>query len=34
MSASADVVRHALDAYHRRDIAAMRALNHPDMELD
>lgn len=29
-----ELVEQALDAYHRRDIEAMRALNHPDMELD
>jgi ketosteroid isomerase-like protein len=29
-----DVVRQSLDAYGRRDIEAMRALNHPDLELD
>jgi ketosteroid isomerase-like protein len=29
-----DVVRQTLDAYSRRDIEALRALNHPDLELD
>ena len=29
-----EVARQALDAYSRRDIEALRALNHPDMELD
>jgi ketosteroid isomerase-like protein len=29
-----DVVRQSLDAYGRRDIEALRALNHPDLELD
>ena len=29
-----EVARQALDAFSRRDVDAMRALNHPDMELD
>jgi ketosteroid isomerase-like protein len=29
-----DVVRRAIDAYNRRDFEAIRALNHPDVELD
>src|SRR6478736_3366444 len=29
-----EVVERSLDAYQRRDIEAMRAVNHPDMELD
>jgi ketosteroid isomerase-like protein len=29
-----EVVRAAIDAYNRRDFEAMRALNHPDVELD
>jgi ketosteroid isomerase-like protein len=29
-----DVVRLTLDAYSRRDIEALRTLNHPDLELD
>jgi ketosteroid isomerase-like protein len=29
-----EIVRAALDAYARRDFGGMRALNHPDMELD
>ncbi len=29
-----ELVRQSLDAYGRRDIEALRALNHPDMELD
>ncbi|MCW3057148.1 MAG: hypothetical protein JWO21_1117 [Solirubrobacterales bacterium] len=29
-----DVVRQVLDAYSRRDIDALRTLNHPDVELD
>jgi ketosteroid isomerase-like protein len=29
-----EIARQSLDAYSRRDIEAMRALNHPDMELD
>jgi ketosteroid isomerase-like protein len=29
-----DVVRQTLDAYSRRDIEALRTLNHPDLELD
>ena len=31
---NAEIVRKTLDAYSRRDIEALRALNHPDMELD
>jgi ketosteroid isomerase-like protein len=29
-----EVVRAAIDAYNRRDFETMRALNHPDVELD
>lgn len=29
-----EIVRQALDAYARRDIATLRALNDPEMELD
>jgi ketosteroid isomerase-like protein len=29
-----DVVRRTLDAYSRRDVEALRALHHPDLELD
>jgi ketosteroid isomerase-like protein len=29
-----EVVRRAIAAYNRRDFEAMRALNHPDIELD
>ena len=29
-----EVVRQSLDAYGRRDIDALRALNHPALELD
>jgi uncharacterized protein len=29
-----EVVRRAIAAYNRRDFEAMRALNHPDVELD
>jgi len=29
-----DLVEQSIDAYHRRDVEAMRALNHPDMQLD
>jgi ketosteroid isomerase-like protein len=29
-----EVVRSALDAFSRRDFEAMRALNHPDVEVD
>jgi ketosteroid isomerase-like protein len=29
-----EIVRSALEAYGRRDIEALRALNHLDMELD
>jgi len=29
-----EVVRRVLDAYSRRDIEALRALHHPDLELD
>jgi uncharacterized protein len=29
-----EVVRNAIAAYNRRDFEAMRALNHPDVELD
>jgi ketosteroid isomerase-like protein len=31
---SVDVVRHSLDAYARRDVEALRALTHVDIELD
>jgi ketosteroid isomerase-like protein len=29
-----EVVRAALDSYSQRDFEALRALNHPDLELD
>jgi ketosteroid isomerase-like protein len=29
-----EVVRRAIAAYNRRDFEAMRALNHPDVEVD
>ncbi len=29
-----DIVRHAIDAYNRRDLEAMRAVNDPRVELD
>ena len=29
-----DVVRRAIDAYNRRDLQAMRAEAHPDVEVD
>ena len=29
-----EIVRRAIAAYNRRDFEAMRALNHPDLELD
>jgi ketosteroid isomerase-like protein len=29
-----EIARQSLDAYSRRDVEALRALNHPDMELD
>jgi ketosteroid isomerase-like protein len=29
-----EIVRQSLDAYGRRDIEALRTLNHPDMQLD
>ncbi len=29
-----EIVRRSLDAYSRRDVAALRALNDPDLELD
>jgi ketosteroid isomerase-like protein len=29
-----EIVRQSLDAYSRRDVEAMRALNDPDLELD
>jgi ketosteroid isomerase-like protein len=29
-----EIVRQSLDAYGRRDIDALRTLNHPDLELD
>ena len=29
-----EIVRQSLDAYCRRDIDALRTLNHPDLELD
>ena len=31
---NAEIARQSLDAYSWRDIEALRALNHPDMELD
>jgi ketosteroid isomerase-like protein len=33
-SENVEIVRQALAAYNRRDFEAMRALNHPDVELD
>jgi uncharacterized protein len=29
-----EIVRRAIAAYNRRDFEAMRALNHPDVQLD
>jgi ketosteroid isomerase-like protein len=29
-----DVARRSIDAYNRRDVEALRALDHPDIELD
>src|SRR5215207_4539313 len=29
-----ELVRRAIDAYNRRDVDALRALNHPDVEID
>jgi ketosteroid isomerase-like protein len=29
-----EVVRRAMDAYNRRDFEGIRALNHPDVEVD
>lgn len=29
-----DVVRRAIDAYNRSDFEAIRAINHPDVEVD
>jgi ketosteroid isomerase-like protein len=29
-----EIVRASIDAYNRRDFEAMRALNHPDTEVD
>jgi ketosteroid isomerase-like protein len=29
-----EIVRRALDAYGRRDVDALRTLNHPELELD
>jgi ketosteroid isomerase-like protein len=29
-----EIVRRSLDAYSRRDVEMLRALNHPDVELD
>jgi ketosteroid isomerase-like protein len=29
-----DLVRQTLDAYSRRDVEALRALHHPDLEFD
>lgn len=29
-----NVARQCIDAYNRRDLDALRALNHPDLELD
>ena len=31
---SLDVARRCIDAYNRRDLALLRALAHPDIELD
>jgi ketosteroid isomerase-like protein len=32
--ANVEVAQQALDAFSRRDVQALRALNHPDLELD
>jgi ketosteroid isomerase-like protein len=32
--ANVEIVKRALDAYNRRDLEALRALNDPDVELD
>jgi ketosteroid isomerase-like protein len=32
--ANVEVVERSLEAYRRRDVEALRTLNHPDMELD
>ena len=29
-----EVVKRVIDAYNRRDLAGLEALNHPDVELD
>jgi ketosteroid isomerase-like protein len=29
-----DIARQSIDAYNRRDLDVLRALNHPDVELD
>jgi ketosteroid isomerase-like protein len=34
VSQNVEIVRQSLDAYSRRDVEAMRALNDPDLELD
>jgi ketosteroid isomerase-like protein len=34
VSENVEIVRQSLDAYGRRDIDALRTLNHPDLELD
>jgi ketosteroid isomerase-like protein len=34
MSENVRIVREALEAYTRRDVAALRALNHRDLEVD
>jgi ketosteroid isomerase-like protein len=34
LSSEVDVARRHLAAYNRRDLGAMRALSHPDLELD
>jgi len=33
-SAGIDVVRRAIAAYNRRDLGSLRALNHPEVEVD
>ena len=33
-SASVEVVQRAIAAYNRRDLESLRALNHPDVEVD
>ena len=31
---SVELVRRVIDAFNRRDVDALRALNHPDIEID